>query len=317
MTDIAVKITAKFALARDVVAIRLAPVNPSDRLPAFEAGAHIDVRLTDGLCRQYSLTNVGDSDAPAQYEIAVARDAASRGGSLAMHDQLHVGSRLSVSAPRNLFGLDPSHQRIVLIAGGIGVTPLYAMAQQLCKQNVQFQLIFCARSAVRMAYLEELRALCGDRLLVHADDERGHPIDLDAVLRAQPWDGVYACGPTGMLDAIADITVDWAPGVVRMERFTADPAVHAPGAVFALELRASGLHTEVAANESVLDAIERLGVAHSFSCREGICGSCEAGVIEGTVDHRCAVLSQAEKDTQQMMMPCVSRCSSEKLVLNL
>ena len=107
MADIAVKITAKFALARDVVAIRLAAVNPSDRLPAFEAGAHIDVRLTDGLCRQYSLTNVGDSEAPAHYEIAVARDAASRGGSLAMHYQLHVWSRLSVSAPRNLFGLDP------------------------------------------------------------------------------------------------------------------------------------------------------------------------------------------------------------------
>ena len=320
MTQISAKVIAKTALARDVVALRIAPDDVKESLPSFEAGAHIDVRLPNGLTRSYSLTNVTDSatGAPAHYEIAVGRDANSRGGSEAIHAQLHVGSRLSIGAPRNHFHLNANHARVLLIAGGIGVTPIYAMAQSLAAQGRDFEVVLCARSAARMAYLEELRVICGTRLRTHADDEAGAPFDLRALLAQKRWDGVYACGPTAMLDHIGELTAGWSADSVVTERFTAPVvATNEPVASFHLSLQSSGLETVVSPDESVLDAIERLGVAHPFSCREGICGTCESQVLAGVVDHRCAVLSQSEKDSQMVMMPCVSRCSSERLVLDL
>ena len=192
------------------------------------------------------------------------------------------------------------------------------MAQALAQQGRDYQVVFAARSASRMAYLEELRGLCGSRLHVHADDVATSPVDLAAWLQAEPWDGVYACGPAAMLDAIATLTASWPSGKLRTERFSApEQSSTATAQVFELELRASGLSTTVMPQESVLDAIERLGVAHPFSCREGICGTCEARAIDGLIDHRCAVLSQSEKDTQAIMMPCVSRCLTAKLTLDL
>ena len=318
MTDIAVQIISKRALARDVLAISLAPYHPGDQLPAFEAGAHIELHLPNGLTRSYSLTNTGQASAPTHYEIAVGADSNSRGGSVAIHDLVHVGSRLRITAPRNHFELDPAHQRVLLIAGGIGVTPIYAMAQVLAQQGRDYQVVLAARCASRMAFLEELRSLCGSRLQVHADNVAKRPIDLAACLQAESWDGVYACGPAAMLDAIATLTNHWPSGKLRTERFSApEQSSTATAHVFELELRASGLSTTVMPQESVLDAIERLGVAHPFSCREGICGTCEARAIDGLIDHRCAVLSQSEKDTQAIMMPCVSRCLTAKLTLDL
>jgi p-toluenesulfonate methyl-monooxygenase reductase component TsaB len=234
-----------------------------------------------------------------------------------VHDAVHVGSRLAISAPRNHFKLNPQHQRVLLIAGGIGVTPIYAMAQDLHARGVPFELVYCARSAARMAYLEELRALCGDKLVTHADDEVGAVFDVTSLLSEQRWDGVYVCGPAPLLDQVTATTVGWADGTVVMERFSAPESVAAPGEAFTLALAQSGLETTVSPDESVLDAIERLGVAHPFSCREGICGTCESRVLSGEIDHRCAVLSQAEKDSQTVMMPCVSRCMGEKLTLDL
>ena len=319
MTEIAAKVVSKEALARGVVRMRIAPYQLTDILPAFEAGAHIDIRLPNGLTRSYSLTNVAEATSgnPAAYEIAVGRDANSRGGSQTVHDAVHVGSRLAISAPRNHFKLNPQHQRVLLIAGGIGVTPIYAMAQDLHARGVPFELVYCARSAARMAYLEELRALCGDKLVTHADDEVGAVFDVTSLLSEQRWDGVYVCGPAPLLDQVTATTVGWADGTVVMERFSAPESVAAPGEAFTLALAQSGLETTVSPDESVLDAIERLGVAHPFSCREGICGTCESRVLSGEIDHRCAVLSQAEKDSQTVMMPCVSRCMGEKLTLDL
>jgi ferredoxin-NADP reductase len=318
MPDIAVQVISKRALARDVVALRLAPYHAGDQLPAFDAGAHIELRLPNGLTRAYSLTNAGQASAPTHYDIAVSADANSRGGSVTVHDKVHVGSRLSIAAPRNHFALDHGHQRVLLIAGGIGVTPIYAMAQALAQQGRDYQVVFAARSASRMAYLEELRGLCGSRLHVHADDVATSPVDLAAWLQAEPWDGVYACGPAAMLDAIATLTASWPSGKLRTERFSAPTQTDAATAqAFELELRTSGLSTTVAPQESVLDAIERLGIAHPFSCREGICGTCEARVIDGDIDHRCTVLSEAEKGTQTIMMPCVSRCAAGKLTLDI
>ena len=168
-----------------------------------------------------------------------------------------------------------------------------------------------------MAYLEELRLLCGDSLRTHADDEAGTIFDVSGLLRDQRWDGVYVCGPAPLLDQVTATTTSWPDGMVVMERFTAPESVAAPGEAFTLVLAQSGLETLVSPDESVLGAIERLGVAHPFSCREGICGTCESRVLSGEIDHRCAVLSQSEKDSQGVMMPCVSRCMGDKLTLDL
>lgn len=319
MTEIAVKVVSKDALARDIVRLRLVPFQPSDSLPAFDAGAHIEVRLSNGMMRSYSLTNLTEARGgnPRAYEIAVGRDANSRGGSQAIHDVVHVGSRVGISAPRNHFKLNPTHGRVLLLAGGIGVTPIYAMAQELLERGVPFELVYCARSAARMAYLEELRALCGDNLRTHADDEAGAVLDVPGLLKARQWDGLYVCGPAPLLDLVTAATVDWPDGSVVMERFTAPDPVLEPGTSFTLVLAQTGLETTVSPDESVLDAIERLGVAHPFSCREGICGTCESRVVAGHVDHRCAVLSQVERDSQTVMMPCVSRCTGERLTLDL
>ena len=315
---LSVKVVAKLALARDIVALRLAPQDSVHKLEPFQAGSHIDLHLPNGLVRQYSLTQHAPQAAPAYYEVAIARDAHSRGGSIAAHDQLRVGSVLQVGAPRNLFALDATHKRVLLLAGGIGVTPLYAMAQALVAAgDCEVEMVLCARSVSRMAYLDELKQLLGKRLTLHADDEAGGPLDVAGLLASQAWDGVYACGPAPMLDAIEAATATWPQGQVRMERFTAVVDPDAASDAFDIELSASGLSAHVEGHESILDVIERLGVAHPYACREGLCGTCECKVLSGDIDHRCAVLTQAEKDSQSSMMLCVSRSAGGTLVLDL
>ena len=314
---VSVKVVGKFAMARDVVALRLAPQDSTQKLEAFPAGSHLDLHLPNGIIRQYSLTQHNPQSAPAYYEVAVARDAKSRGGSTAVHDTLRVGSLLQVSAPRNLFALDPAHRQVLLLAGGIGVTPLYAMAQALVASGADVEMVFCARSVSRMAYLDELKQLLGPRLRLHADDEAGGPLDVAQLLAEHKWQGVYACGPAPMLDAIEAATASWPAGQVHMERFTASVDPDAVSEAFEVELSASGLSAEVQVHESILDVIERLGVAHPYACREGLCGTCECKVLSGAIDHRCSVLTQAEKDTQSSMMLCVSRSAGGKLVLDL
>lgn len=314
---VSVKVVAKSALARDVVALRLSPQDSHTQLGTFQAGSHIDVFLPNGSVRQYSLTQHAPQVAPAYYEVAIARDAHSRGGSANVHDHLRVGSVLQVGIPRNLFALDPSHKRVLLLAGGIGVTPLFAMAQALVAGDRDVEMVFCARSVSRMAYLDELKKLLGTRLRLHADDDAGGPLDVVQLLSSQRWDGVYACGPAPMLDAIEAATATWPAGQVHMERFTAAADPSASSEAFEVELSASGLSVQVEAHESILDALERLGIDHPYACREGLCGTCECKVLSGRIDHRCSVLTQAEKDSQASMMLCVSRSSGDKLVLDL
>jgi len=267
--------------------------------------------------RQYSLVNATGQTSMGSYVVAVGWDANSRGGSVWVHEKLKVGQSLRVSAPRNLFEMAAEHRRVLLLAGGIGITPIYAMAQACAQRGLDFELWASARSAPRLAYLEELKALAGERLHLHFDDEQGGPMDLAQRLQTQRWDAVYACGPAPMLDALTAATPHWAPGAVRMERFKGAEVPASERQPFELTLQRAGLTTTVSAHESVLDAMERLGVDYPWSCREGICGTCEAPVLDGEVQHLDYVLSPEERAEQRRMMVCVSRCGGGRLVLDI
>jgi p-toluenesulfonate methyl-monooxygenase reductase component TsaB len=191
------------------------------------------------------------------------------------------------------------------------------MAQHCERAGLAWELLACARSAARLAYLEELRALAGPRLRLHFDDEDGGPLALREPLAQARWDGVYACGPAPMLDALLEATRHWPAGRVHMERFQAAAMPSGERRCFELVLARSQQATTVQAGESVLDALERMGIDHPTACREGLCGTCEAGVLEGEVLHFDSVLDAGERAAQQRMMVCVSRCAGARLVLDL
>lgn len=304
------------AIARDVLQVDLKARNGAP-LPGAEAGAHVDLHLPHGPVRHYSLVNALTGAPMDHWRIAVGWDANSRGGSHWIHEKLRVGEVLQVTGPRNQFSMDPAHRRVLLLAGGIGMTPIYAMAQRCAAMGVEWQLIACARSSSRQVYADELKAMATDRVETWCDDDRGAPINLAATLAEQRWDGVYACGPAPMLNALEQATSQWTPGSVRMERFKAEQPATGERKVFELVLAQSGLATQVSDNESVLDALERLGIDHPSSCREGLCGTCEATVLDGQVEHHDSVLGAAEKAANLRLMVCVSRCAGARLVLDL
>ncbi|WP_406065317.1 PDR/VanB family oxidoreductase [Streptomyces sp. NBC_01077] len=279
-------------------------------LPAWTPGAHIDVHV-GGRIRQYSLC--GDPHDQGAYRIGVLDEPSSRGGSRFVHTALRPGQSVTVSAPRNHFALEdaPSY---VLVAGGIGITPLLAMAREAARRGAEWRMVYGGRSRASMAFTTELALLDGDVTLV-PQDELGH-IDLDTELTRLP-DGalVYVCGPEPLLAAVEARCPE---GRLRLERFTA-PTVERAGddEEFEVECRTSGLTLRVDANTSILDAAENAGIGVDSSCREGICGSCETGVLDGTPDHRDFLLSEAEQTAGATMMICVSRCASGRLVLDL
>lgn len=304
------------AIARDVLFIELRAVN-GQPLPGAAPGAHIDLHLPSGLIRQYSLTNAKGQRTQESYQMAVARDAHSRGGSAWIHDKLRTGTTLSISTPRNLFALDAAHHKVLFVAGGIGITPIYAMAQAAGQLGLDWTAVVCARSASRLAFHEELLALDPQRVTCHFDLTQHGPLDLHTLLAPAHWDAVYACGPVGMLDALQAATSKWPSGTVRMERFQAASNDGASNTAFELVLAKSNTTLQVAASESPLDALERMGIDHPFSCREGLCGTCEVGLIEGQPEHRDSVLDADERAAGKRFIPCVSRCGGAKLVIDL
>lgn len=313
--NIDVIVSSVRAIARDILAVELKPKS-GDVLPDAEPGAHIDIALPNGMVRQYSLTNATGGKPLSSYTVGIGRDANSRGGSAWIHDKLRTGQSLRISEPRNLFSMNPEHKKVLLLAGGIGITPIYAMAQFCLREGLECEIWACARSPSRLAYLEELKALDRVTLLTHFDDEECGPIDLQPRLKSQNWDAVYACGPAPMLDALSEATSHWPENAVRMERFKVPEADTEDGESFELVLVATGITLTVDAQETVLEAIERVGVDVPWSCREGICGTCEARVLEGEIDHRDYVLSPQERDAQDRMLICVSRCAGKRLVLD-
>ena len=287
-------------------------------LPAVQAGAHVDVHLPGGLLRQYSLA--GDPADNSRWLLGVLRETAGRGGSRAMHDSLRVGDRLRVSLPRNAFRLEPAAAHTILLAGGIGITPLKAMAHTLVREGRPFDLHFCARTPRHAAFIDTLRATVPAGLL-HLHCDGGHPalgLDIAALLQQQPpGTHVYVCGPPGFMRACSTATAQWAPGTVHSEHFKApEPtAPTAPAGSFSVLLSRRGLRVQVQPTQSIVQALETAGVVVPTSCEAGLCGSCKTRYSEGSVEHNDYILSDDEH--RHCLTPCVSRASSPLLVLDL
>jgi ferredoxin-NADP reductase len=297
--------------ARDVLVFELRPAGGS--VVEFEPGAHIDVGLPNGVSRQYSLVN--ERGVRDRYVICVKHDAKSRGGSRFMHEQLRVGAPIDVRAVRNNFRLASDPAPALLIAGGIGVTPIVAMAEQLAAEGRPAEVVYAARSRQDLAFLSRLET-AASRLTVHVDEEAATVLDVDAIVSATPDNThLYCCGPAPMLDAFLASTAGRPPHRVHFERFAA--AAPLGGGTFTVELARSGHVLSIAENESILQALRTAGITAASSCEEGICGTCEVRVLSGTPDHRDAVLSAAERQANRSMMICCSRSTGERLVLDI
>jgi len=304
--------------ADDIISIELFPVRGADPFPAFEAGSHIDLHLPNGMVRSYSLLN--DSHEQHRYVIGVLKDRASRGGSRCVHEQLRVGMPIEISPPRNNFPLHEDAARSVLVAGGIGVTPILCMARRLKALGKSFEVLYFARSRQSAAYVKDIEAL-GAKVTWHFDAERGKPPNIKALLgnlSAAPDTHFYACGPAVMLDAFETACAELGYSKAHIERFSAVEVAAASDAKasYTVELRSSGKTFEVTPDTTLHKQLLASGVFIPFSCEEGICGSCETRVLEGEVDHRDSILTPAERTANTVMMVCVSGCKSSRLVLD-
>lgn len=296
--------------------LSLSLVHPDGKpLPDWTPGSHVDLTLRGSLVRQYSLC--GEPGDSGSYRVAVLRDQAALGGSEFVHEGLRPGHRLTVTGPRNNFSFLPA-RRYVFVAGGIGITPILPMVRAADEQGADWTLWYGGRRRESMAFLDEL-ALYGERVRVVPEDEAGR-LDLAAALPG-PEDGllVYCCGPEPLLAAVEERTAGWPAGILQVERFKAKQVAAPDGGEQPLEVvcAKSGTSVEVAPEVSVLDALEAAGVAVPSSCRDGICGSCETRVLEGTPDHRDSVLSASEQAAGKTLMVCVSRACTPRLVLDL
>ncbi len=309
-------VRARRAVAEDITAYELVAADDSP-LPAFTAGAHVDVHLPNGLVRQYSLANAPGSD---HYLLGVLREVEGRGGSTCMADQVQAGASLRISAPRNNFPVAEDAPHSLLLAGGIGVTPMLAMAHRLQALARPFALHYCTRSPARTAFREQITATFGPAAQFHFDD--GAPaqqLDLAAVIAAAPaGTHLYVCGPAGFMEAVLKAAADWPADRVHTEYFSADPGLaSADDGSFVVRLASTGAEYTVGAQESIIDALARHGVDVPVSCEQGICGTCLTGVLEGTPDHRDAFLTDDERAANNEMTVCCSRALSPLLVLDL
>lgn len=312
-TKLRVSVQERTQVADGVVALTLVSADPVVALPAWSAGAHIDV-FTDGdIVRQYSLC--GDPKSAESYKIGVLRNAEGRGGSKFIHDEVSVGSELTIRGPRNHFELAQS-DRYVFIAGGIGITPILPMILQVKEQGAEWTLLYGGRSRSSMAFLRGLEEE-GPRVVVWPQDESGVP-DLHRVLGSLDSQvSIYACGPEPLLRAVERACQELNLAAPRVERFTpVDTPSDSVDSSFVVELQQSNRIVTVGHDASILQTLESVGVTVPFSCRQGTCGTCETAVLGGEVDHRDSILTDDEKAANDTMMICVSR-GRGKLTLDL
>jgi vanillate O-demethylase ferredoxin subunit len=303
------------ALSPDTSAFRFEAVTGTPFATAT-AGGHLDIHLGPDLLRQYSLWDWDPAGSWAT--VAVKREENGRGGSAAMH-QLREGAQVMLTGPRNAFALNEAASHHLLIAGGIGVTPLYAMAKTLTAQGKTPSVLYLTRNPKTAAFLPLLQALpLGDNLKVSYSDSEGMT-DFQALFKSLPaTTEVYVCGPEPMLQAILDASKLLPEGHVKFERFSAAPEqVEGENRAFTVALKRSGLEIEVPADKTLLDCLLDADVEVDFGCSEGICGACITDVISGEIDHRDGILNDEEKAKGDCMCVCVSRAKAGKLVLDL
>jgi len=305
-------VTARTRAAEAVDLFELAAADGSP-LPRWQPGAHVDVALPTGEVRQYSLC--GDPAADG-WRIGVLRETDGRGGSAWLHENLAVGDTVRLAGPRNHFEFEPRRgTSYVFVAGGVGITPISAMARAAAAAGLDYVLHYAGRSRSTMALIDELAALHGERLVLHVADEGGR-LDVEALFAAlAPFTTTYCCGPERL---VAAVEAAGAGRQVVVERFEAkavgEPVRHES---FEVELAGSGLTVTVPPDRSVLDVVEEAGVLVLSSCREGTCGTCETTVLEGEVDHRDSILTPDEQAAGDRMFLCVSRAACPRLVLDL
>lgn len=303
-----------------VAVLALAAAN-GQALPAFTAGAHIDLHLPGGLVRPYSLC--GDPADTQRYRLGVLKDPESRGGSVAVHESLKEGTTLTISAPRNHFPLTETAPHSVLVGGGIGITPMLAMAWRLHALGASFELHYCARSRAHAAFLTEMaEAPWADKVTLHFNDEdAADKLQVQSVVKAAPAGAhLYVCGPAGFMDWV--MTEAGAAGLpsdqMHREYFSA-PVVASSEADIGFELVAqrSGKTVHVSPTQSLLDALKALNIDVPVSCEKGVCGTCACTVLEGEPDHRDAYLTDEERADNDQILVCCSRSRSARLVLDI
>jgi len=284
-------------------------------LPTWSAGSHLDLHTGD-LVRQYSLC--GEPDDSDRWSVAVLREPESRGGSSYVHDKLVEGDLVTVRGPRNHFPLVAA-TRYRFIAGGIGITPILPMLAAAEAAGVPWRLDYGGRTRASMAFAEELVARYGDRIRLHPQDEVGL-LPLEAILAApETGEMVYCCGPTPLLAAVEQACASWPDGALHVEHFSPKAVADAPSEVFEVELSDTGVTLVVPPDRSILDVVREAGLDPLTSCEEGTCGTCETGVLAGSVDHRDSILTPAEQAADDVMYICVSRAAAgcPRLVLEL
>lgn len=321
-TLLSVRVAAKHEAAQDIVSLDLE--DPAGGLlPAFAPGAHIDVYLPNGLIRQYSL--MGDHQQRRRFRIGVLRESESRGGSIVLHDQVQEGDLLQISQPRNRFELVPAAHSL-LLAGGIGITPILCMATALSKQGADFALHYNCRSRARAAFLKDIEPFGQTgQAHMHFDDEPDTVLDIGAVLTqaAQNQAQVYVCGPSGYIEFVRGHARD--AGIpearVHVELFSLDeadkPRLGDGDEALQVQLASTGEIFDIPADETITQALDRQGVFIPVSCEEGICGTCLTGIQSGIPDHRDSYLTDEEHAANDQFTPCCSRALTPLLVLDL
>ena len=286
------------------------------KLPPYKPGAHIDIHLPNGLIRQFSLLN--PSADPDCYVVAIKLDAASRGGSRYIFDELKVGDALQIGAPRNNFPLVENADHVVLFAGGIGITPIWCMAQELTTQGRSWELHYSCRSRPDMAFLATIEKLGAERAHLHFDDEaNGKFLDVAGTITKAPAGAhFYCCGPNPMLTAFEAAAASRPKPNVHVEYFTPKAEAATSGG-FWVELARSGEEYYIPEGRKILEVLYEAGIDVDYSCELGICGECVTRVISGIPEHRDSVLSEEEQAANDKVMICCAGCKSERLVLDM
>lgn len=302
------------AAATDINSLELVAVN-EEALPAYKAGAHVDVFIKPGLTRQYSLT--GDPADRTRYRLGILRDPNSRGGSSAIHEDFKVNQHIRIGKPRNNFPLhDAAHT--ILFAGGIGVTPMLSMAYALEAANASWEMHYCGRTADRLAFVDEMKRFNG-KVHIHLDSgPKDQALDINAVLQnASRNHHLYVCGPNGFMDFVVKAAANnhWDADCVHLERFGAE--VDTDGEPFTVIAKKSGKHIDVQPGETINEKLKAIGIDVNVSCQSGVCGTCLTRVLEGTPDHRDLVQTDVEKACNERMTVCCSRSKTKTLILDI
>lgn len=315
MDDLKLRVASRSLAAENVLLLDLHADQDGKSLPAFEPGAHIELQLPNGLRRHYSLCNTPNG--AGHYQIAVGLADASRGGSSYIHQNIATGDVVVASAPRNNFPLAENGARYQFIAGGIGITPILPMIRWCEANHRDWRLIYLLRSRARAAFLPELQRYA-DKVHVHFDDEAGGAFDVRTALSSVVSDThIYCCGPAPLMEAVESATAGRDPALVHFEWFSPRDLTGLNSAGFTVILARSGRRIAIPADKTILETLEAHGLNIPFSCREGLCATCETAVLDGTPDHRDQILTPDERDSGKVMMICVSRALSDTITLDL